>query len=52
MKRDSVSVYVHMIRDIAPALPVRICTHSRWPYPSLQQLRTYLTDGPFLNQKT
>ena len=50
MKRDSVSVYIHMRRDII--LPyVRICAHFGWPSPSPHQLRTYLTDGPFLNQK-
>ena len=49
MKRDSVNAYVHMRRDTS--FP---CTqlHGFWMTPSIpHQLRKYLIDGPFLNQK-
>ena len=49
MKRDSVSAYVYIKRDTP--FP---CTqlYAFWIIPIPQQLRTYLTDGPFPNQKT
>ena len=46
MKRDSVSAY---IRSDTPS---RSCTHFGWHPLSPQQLRSYVIDGPFLNQKT
>ena len=51
MKQDNVSVYVH-VRRVIPLPSVRSCTHFGWPSSSPHQLRTYLTDGLFLNQKT
>ena len=47
MKRDSVSVYVHMTRDTT--LPLYASAHILDPFP---QLCTYLMDGLFLNEKT
>ena len=47
MKRDSVSAYPHMRSDTPPS--VRSSTH--FGSPTSCQLRTYLIDGPFLNNK-
>ena len=47
LKRDSVSAYVHMMRNTPLYAAVRILDESPIPH----QLRTYLIDSPFLNQK-
>ena len=49
MKRDSVSVYVHMRRDTPSPLPMYADAGATLPSP--HKLRTYLLDGLFLNQK-
>ena len=50
MKRDSVSVYIHMRRDalLPPYAPVHILDDPA----SFPQLFKYLIDGVTLNQKT
>ena len=50
MKRDSVSAYVHMRRDTP--LPLYAPVHIFNDPPPFPQLRTYLMDALFLNQKT
>ena len=56
MKTDSVSAYVHMRRDSpSPYMQLYLFWMTRPPPPlpqSTHQLRTHLTGGPFLNQKT
>ena len=50
MKRDSVSAYVRMKRDTPLPLQVVVRILDD-PPPSPHQLRTYLIDDPFLNQR-
>ena len=50
MKRDSVSTYVHMRRDTL--LPLYAAVHILNDPSPFPQLRTYLMDGLFLNQKS
>ena len=45
----SVSAYVHTRHDI-PSLCTQL--NAFWLTPIPERLRTYLIDGPFLNQKT
>ena len=50
MKRDSVSAHVHMRRDTHSPY---VLLYAFWMIPPfLYELRTYLIDGSFLNQKT
>ena len=49
MKRDSVSAYLHMRRDTP--LPLYAAVDILDDPPPFSQLRTYLIDGLFLNQK-
>ena len=51
IKRDSVSAYVYIRRD-TPCTQLYATVSILDESPSLQQLHTYLIDGPFLNQKT
>ena len=50
MKRDSVSAYVHMRREILP--PLYAAARILDDRPSPDQLRTYLIDCPYLSEKT
>ena len=50
MKRDSVSAYVHMKHDTPP--PLHASVNILDEPPPFPQLRTYLMDGLFFNQKT
>ena len=50
MKKDSVSAYVHMMRD--NLLPLYAPVHILDDLPLFPQLRTYLMDGLFPNEKT
>ena len=48
--RHPFSTYVSHDQFFNYPSPVRTCTHFGWP-PPFPQLRTYLMDGLFLNQK-
>ena len=50
MKKDSVSAYVHMRRNIPLFLYAQV--HILDEPPSFPQLRKYIMDGLHLNQKT
>ena len=50
MQKDIVSAYIHMRRDTP--LPVYPPVHIFDDLPLFPQLRTYLIDGLFLNEKT